>query len=155
MVAVGLLRPHNAHLAWYHKFDMGYRLCPIAGCYDRWKITFKMTTGPGETGSKTDITFTVFGSETPSNPKIRSVVYANGSSVSDVTNTWTPVNSVIQWNSPHTGIRGKTFQAWYELSVQTPGGTLKQEYKTTKTSACAKPTNGAFRCVFPANPNPN
>lgn len=140
--------PVNSGFNWRNTFDMGWKECPfLKPCYDKWKITTTITTEPGEFGSKSSLKFLNQGTGVPS-VSISSVVYGSGSSVSDVSNVWSPVGAATQWNSPHRGLLGKTFQAKYVVSTPTPGGVLSVEYKTNLSNSCKKPTGKPFRCIF-------
>lgn len=140
--------PINDAFNWRNKFDMGWTECPfLRPCYVKWKITTTITTQPGEFGSKSSLKFLTTGTGAPS-VSITSTVYGNGSNVSEVSKVWSPTSAATQYNSPHQGLLGKTFQARYVVSTLTPGGTLTVEYKTKLSNTCKKPSGKPFRCIF-------
>lgn len=130
--------------AWQYTDRYNISVCSFTCTVTSW-LEFRITTNPGNTGTRTDVNFAEFGTEI-TGASLRSYVYRSGTANGSRLVSWNTPGYGSQTNT-HSSMNGKTFQGYNVLSIGSTKGTATLEYKTGNAS-CGDPTGAGFRCVF-------
>lgn len=134
----------NSKHSWQRVTTYNWEDCN-PGCKITSTLTFRYTTDPGNTGSKTSLNFLKTGTRI-GNVTLLSNIYSSGSLFSSVTNNWSTPGTGVQWNTPHAATAGRTFQAYYKTQIGNPNGVATDQYKT-QVATCSQ--GSLPTCLWP------
>lgn len=141
--------PINDGFSWQYAERYNWSECTIGpfGCEIVDWIDIRLTTDPGNTGSRTSVNLSTLGT-TFTGIEMWSTVYGNGSQLNMSSKLYWSIGHGIHYNSPHLSLTGKTFQARFTINIATPNGGDQTTYKTGLSAPCGDPMGGGWKCLF-------